>query len=162
MQNLRMYKEQINTHQTPTNKISDFEFQKLDFFLDNLQSENSTPAAHHAAWGISVAGLIMVVVVILLIYKCKSPLYKLLCKNRAAATKSIEEPKNEQENIELMNVRPQFAWYCTTFVELLDYVWDFVIDVLDAEKHFCTYIKVCGSSKQFCAYNVSFVLCIHC
>ena len=64
--------------------------------------------AHHVVWGSSLACLLIIVVAIVLIYKCKSPLYKLLCKKRAAATKSIEEPKNEQY-IELMNDRPQFA-----------------------------------------------------
>ena len=108
MKNLRMLKDKINDHQTPINKISDFEFQKLDFFLDNLQSANSTPVAHHVVWGSSIACLLIIVVVIVLIYKCRLSLYKLFCKKRAAATKSIEEPKNEQ-NLELMNDRPQFA-----------------------------------------------------
>ena len=109
MQNLRFFKDKINDHQTPVNKISDFQFQKLDFFLDNLQNENSKPVAHHVVWGSSMVALIIIIVVIVLIVKWKSFLRKLLCKKRAAATKSIEEPNNEQENIELMNVRPQFA-----------------------------------------------------
>ena len=47
MQNLRVFKDKINDHQTPIDKISDFEFQKFDFFLDNLQSDNNTSVAHH-------------------------------------------------------------------------------------------------------------------
>ena len=60
-----------------------------------------------------------------MIYKCKSSLYKLLCKKRAAATKSIEEPKNEQ-NIELMNDRPQFEIVSFYYVLCSDYVKDVV------------------------------------
>ena len=47
MKSLRPFKEQINRQQTSVDKISDFDFQKLNFYLENIDNVPTPPSFVH-------------------------------------------------------------------------------------------------------------------
>ena len=97
MESLRPFKEQINKQQTSVDKISDFDFQKPNFYLENIDEKPTPPSfVHiHVPWIVTFLFFVAIAIIICIIIRK----YKLLPCVRKQVPEVVEQ-QSVQEPVE--------------------------------------------------------------
>ena len=90
MKSLRPFKEQINKQQTSVDKISDFDFQKLNFYLENIDNVPTPPSfVHiHVPWIVTFLFFVAVTIIICIIIRKYKPLP---CVQKQVPLEAVEQ-----------------------------------------------------------------------